>query len=53
MTIREKARQQNLKVNSILKNYKQNSLAGQKFSFEYKRYVIGQIQYRNELWNQC
>ena len=50
MTTREKARQQNVKVNSLLKIYKQNTLAGQKFSFEYKRYIIGQIQYRDQLW---
>jgi hypothetical protein len=53
MTTREKARKQTLKVNQLLKVYKQNSLAGQKFSFEYKRWLVGQIQYRDQLWNEA
>jgi hypothetical protein len=50
ISISDQARKQNLKVQQIIKVYKQNSLAGQKFSFEYKRYVVGQIKYRDELF---
>jgi hypothetical protein len=53
ISIRDQARKQNLKVQQIIKVYKQNSLAGQKFSFEYKRYVVGQIKYRDELFAMC
>ena len=52
MTTREKALQHNLKVQQILKVYKQNSAAGQKFSFEYKRWVVAQIQLRDLLFSQ-
>ena len=51
MTISEKAREQNVKVNQYIKVFCQNSKAGQKFSFEYKRWLIGQIKYRDELWS--
>ena len=50
ISISDQARKQNLKVQQIIKVYKQNSLAGQKFSFEDKRYVVGQIKYRDELF---
>ena len=53
ISISDQARKQNLKVQQIIKVYKQNSLAGQKFSFEYKRYVVGQIKYRDELFAMC
>ena len=52
MTTRDKFRQQNLKVQQIIKVYKQNSAAGQKFSFEYKRWVVAQIQLRDLLLSQ-
>lgn len=51
MTNREKAREQTLKVNGLIKVYIQNSKAGQKFSFEYKRWLVGQIKYRDQLWS--
>jgi hypothetical protein len=53
MTTREKAREQTLKVNGLIKVYKQNSSAGQIFSFEYKRWLVGQIKLRDKLWSQA
>ena len=47
---REKARAQTLKVNQILRVIKINKKGGQIFSFEYYRWVVGQIQYRDLLW---
>jgi len=53
MTTREKARQMTVKVNGIIKIMIQNKKAGQKFSIEYLRWVVGQKQYRDALWAQA
>ena len=50
MTPSEKAREQTMKVNQYMRVYIQNSKAGQKFDFEYKRWLVGQIKYRDQLW---
>jgi len=52
-TASEKARAQILKVNQIYRVYRMNSKAGQKFSFEYLRYIIEQKKYMYQLLENC
>jgi hypothetical protein len=51
MTIREQARKLTTEVNQKLKVYRQNSAAGQRFTFEYKRWLVALIKERDRLWS--
>jgi len=46
----DNARKVTLAVNEELRAYYQNSKAGQKFSFDFRRYLVSKKQYRNQLW---